>query len=289
MKKYAFLLSLKSLAVNVAADAAGGLLIGAATYNFAAAADLPLAGVNGIALIFYQLWEFPIGRMAMLMNIPIALVCFRILGRDFFLRSLRTILITSLIMDYVAPLLPLYTGDRLLACLSTGVLSGLGLAIIYMRDSSTGGTDFILLSLKAKHPHMSLGKLTLLLDCSVIFFSVLLVSRNIDGPIYGLISTYLASTVMDKVLYGLHAGKLTMIVTKDPPGAAREISRITGRGATFLKGVGSYSGQPRDVLLCACNNKEMYQIRRAVLALDPAAFLIILDSNEVVGEGFLPK
>ena len=182
MKKYAFLLSLKSLAVNVAADAAGGLLIGAATYNFAAAADLPLAGVNGIALIFYQLWEFPIGRMAMLMNIPIALVCFRILGRDFFLRSLR---------DHPHHITDYGLRGAFASSLYRRPPSGLSL---HRRALRPGPGHYLYAGLlhrgnrlhpsvlKSQTPAYVSWKLTLLLDCSVIFFSVLLVSRNIDGP-----------------------------------------------------------------------------------------------------------
>ena len=116
------------LAWDCAVDVAGGIHIALGTYNFAAEAQ-------------FQLFGTPIGLVSVLLNIPIALFCFRTLGRDFFLRSLRSILITSAIMDLAAPLLPVYTGDRLLAALCTGVLSGLGYAFIFMRGSSTGGTE----------------------------------------------------------------------------------------------------------------------------------------------------
>ena len=98
----------KKLGLNILVDVLGGILIALGTYNFAAASRFPMVGLNGVALIFYHLFDTPIGLVAMLLNIPIALACFRILGRDFFLRSLRTILITSVIMDYVATLFPVY-------------------------------------------------------------------------------------------------------------------------------------------------------------------------------------
>ena len=135
----------KKWSVDIGIDIFGGVLIALATYNFAAASAFPVVGLNGIALIFYHLWGLPIGKVALILNIPIALCCFRILGRNFFLRSLRTILITSFLMDYTAPLFPVYQGDRMLAAICTGVLSGLGFALIYMRDSSTGGADFVML------------------------------------------------------------------------------------------------------------------------------------------------
>ncbi len=278
--------NLGRLALDCGVDVAGGILIALGTYNFAAEAQFPMAGVNGIALIFYQIFGTPIGMMAIVLNIPIALFCYRTLGREFFLRSLRSILITSAIMDGAAPLLPVYTGDRLLAALCTGVLSGLGYALIFMRGSSTGGTDFITLYIKAKKPHLSLGKITFGLDFLVVLLGTILVSRDIDSLIYGVLISFLLSAVMDKVMYGLDAGKLTLIITDSPRQVAERIDQLVGRGATFLKAEGSYSGKKKDVVLCACNNKQMYPIRRLVREIDPDAFVIILESNEVLGEGF---
>ena len=106
-----------NLAIDILVDIVGGILIAIGVYNFAAAAKFPMVGFNGIALIFYHLFGWPIGTTALLLNIPVALFTFRILGRSFFLRSVRTIFITSFIIDAIAPLFPIYTGDRLLAAI----------------------------------------------------------------------------------------------------------------------------------------------------------------------------
>ncbi len=278
--------SLGRLALDCGVDVVSGVLIALGTYNFAAEAQFPMAGINGIALIFYHLLGTPIGLMAILLNIPVALLCFCALGKRFLLRSLRSIVITSLVMDYVAPLLPVYTGDRLLAALCTGILSGLGYALIFSRGSSTGGTDFVSLFVQSRFPHLSLGKITFALDFLVVLLGTVLVSRDVDSLIYGILISFLLSAVMDKVLYGMDAGKLALIITSCPREVADRISQIVDRGSTFLKAEGSFSGQKKDVVLCACNNKQMYPIRQAVKDLDPRAFIIILESNEVLGEGF---
>lgn len=278
----------KKWSIDILIDILGGIFIALGTYNFAAAAEFPMVGVNGIALIFYQLWGLPIGRTAMLLNIPIAVFCFKVLGRRFFLRSVRTILITSFLMDYAAPLFPVYEGDRMLAAICTGILSGLGFALIYMRDSSTGGADFIILSLKALHPHLTIGKISFAMDAVIVLLGVMIVSKNIDSLIYGIIISFLLSTMVDKVMYGISAGKLTLIVTEHSREVAEKIDQATGRGATFLKAQGSYSGEDKDVVMCACNNKQMYGIRSVVKEIDPDAFIIIMESNEVLGEGFKP-
>ena len=278
----------KKWSIDILIDILGGIFIALGTYNFAAAAEFPMVGVNGIALIFYQLWGLPIGRTAMLLNIPIAVFYFKVLGRRFFLRSVRTILITSFLMDYAAPLFPVYEGDRMLAAICTGILSGLGFALIYMRDSSTGGADFIILSLKALHPHLTIGKISFAMDAVIVLLGVMIVSKDIDSLIYGIIISFLLSTMVDKVMYGISAGKLTLIVTEHSREVAEKIDQATGRGATFLKAQGSYSGEDKDVVMCACNNKQMYGIRSVVKEIDPDAFIIIMESNEVLGEGFMP-
>lgn len=245
-----------------------------------------MSGFNGIGLIFYHLWGLPIGAVVLILNIPTALLCYKALGKGFMLRSAKSIVITSAIMDYVAPLLPLYTGDKILAVVCTAVLSGLGYAMIFMRESSTGGADFITLAIKSKYPHLTLGKISFAMESVVVLIGTILVSKEIDGLIYGLIINFILSAVIDKFMYGISAGKLALIVTDKSDEIAVLIEQTTGRGCTFLKAEGSYTKQAKDVIMCASNTKEMYGVRKAVKAIDPDAFIVIMESNETLGEGF---
>ncbi len=276
---------IKSLSRDVLIDILAGLLISIGIHNFAINAYFPMTGVSGIALLCYQLFGLPIGLMILIFNIPISIVCYRILGRSFFLRSIKSLIITSTMIDYVAPLLPEYTGDRLLAALCTGVFTGLGYGIIYLNNSSTAGVDFINMSIRIKNPHISLGKIAFAVDASILLFGGM-IYRDIDGIIYGLIVSFILSTVVDKLLYGIDAGKMTLIVTEKGKEMADMIYQISGRGATLLQSVGSYSNLEKDVVMCACNNKQMYQIKQSAKRVDPYSFTIIMESNEVVGQGF---
>lgn len=282
-------LNVKSLSIDILVDIVGGVLIAIGTYNFAAAAEFPMVGFNGIGLILYHLFGLPIGTVAFVLNIPVAIACFKILGRDFFIRSIRTIVITSVIMDVVAPKFPVYDGDLMLSAICTGVLSGLGYALIYMRDSSTGGTDFIMLSIKEYFPHLSLGKISFAMESLVIVAGTVLVSKNIEGLIYGMIISFILSVMVDKVMYGISAGKMSLIVTDHAHAVAERIDAVVGRGCTFLKAEGGYSEEDKDVVMCACSTKQMYGIRTLVKEVDPEAFIIIMESNEVVGSGFKIK
>ena len=275
----------KKVGYDIFVDILGGILAGVGIYSFAASAGFPLAGISGIALIFYRLFGVPIGLGTILLNIPIVLFSYKVLGRRFLLRSLQSIVISSLILDYVVPLFPVYDGNRMLAAVCTGGFSGLGYAVIFMNHSSTGGMDFVSVAIRKKHPYLSLGRIVFVLDVLVVLLGGL-VFKDVDATIYGLIITYLLSAVIDKMMYGIDAGKMTLIVTDKGQDVAACIDQYAGRGSTIWKGSGAYSGQEKDVVMCACNNKQMYEIRKKVKEIDGKAFTIIMESNEVVGEGF---
>lgn len=113
--------NIKKFSYDIFIDIVGGVLIGLGIYNFAANAEFPLAGVSGLALILYRLFNIPIGWGTIALNIPIVIICFKTLGKEFFARSIRSLIISSLITDYVVTLLPVYSGDRMLAALCTGI------------------------------------------------------------------------------------------------------------------------------------------------------------------------
>ena len=276
----------KELGIDLLVDLAAGMLGAVGIYNFALNANFPVAGFSGIAIILYHLFKIPVGAGMILLNIPVTIFCYKYLGKTFFLKSVKTTLIWSVLTDYVAPMLPVYNGNRLLAALCMGVLCGIGFALIFMRGSSTGGQDFISMSIKKAKPHMTLGMITFGLDICTIILGSALVFKEVDGLIYGILVTYLMATVMDRIMYGIDEGKMTLIVTKLGKEVAEQIDEYAGRGSTILEGVGSYSGEKKDVVMCACNNKQMYTIKRMVKEIDPKAFTIIMESNEVVGEGF---
>ena len=143
------------------------------------------------------------------------------------------------------------------------------------------------MSVRALRPHLSIGKITFITDVIIVGLGGLLFG-DVDSIIYGLILTYILSVVVDKVMYGIDAGKMTLVVTDHGHEVAKRIDELTQRGSTFLRGVGSYSGEEKLVVMCACSNKEMHMVQKAVKEVDEEAFLITMESNEVRGEGFKP-
>ena len=278
----------KEIAVDVGADILGGFLISIGVYNFAVASGFPVAGVSGIAVLFYHFFNIPIGITTILLNIPIALVCYRPLGKTFFWKSVKTMLISNFMIDQIAPLLPVYQGELILASICIGIFAGMGYALLYTRDTSTGGVDFIFMAVRKWKPHLSLGRIIITFDFIVIIIGGILRNGNVESIIYGLIGSYILSVVVDKAMYGVNAGKMTLIVTSHGQNVADKIAELIGRGSTLLKGVGSYSRDEKQVVMCACSNKQMHMVQKVVKEVDEEAFLVILESSEVRGKGFRP-
>ena len=226
----------------------GSILIAVGIYNFAAASAFPMTGFSGIALIFNRLFALPVGLTIIVLNVPVAALCYKLLGKQFFLRSVRCMVISSIMIDYLASLFPVYTGSRMLAAICTGVLAGLGYAIIYMQNSSTGGTDFIIMAVKALKPYLSLGKIAFLSDVGIILIGGILF-RDMDGIVYGMIINFLFAVVVDKAVYGINAGKMAMIVTDKGEQVTKAIDACCNRGSTILKGMGGYKMDKKEVVI----------------------------------------
>lgn len=275
----------KNKTVNTLLEILGCFISAAGIYSFAVAAEVPVTGIAGICAILYRLFGLPMGLTNVIINVPIIILSYKLLGRSFLLRSLRCMILFAVFTDYLLPIMPVYTGNRLLATICGGVVGGIGDALIYMQNSSTGGIDFITMAIKAKHPHLPFGNLTFGAALAVILLNGV-VFHDVDSIIYGLMFNFIVAAVINKMMFGFSSSMLALIVTDDGKAACDEIDRVADRGSTILQGRGGYGGQPKDVVLCACSNKQLYEIEHAMQVLDPGCFIIMLQSNEVQGEGF---
>lgn len=271
--------------VNLLLEAIGCFISALGIYSFAVAAGVPVTGITGICAILYRLFGLPIGIATIVLNIPIVLFSYKKLGRAFFLRSLFCMVMFAVYTDTILTHLPVYQGDRLLATICGGVIGGIGDALIYMQNASTGGLDFVTMAIKVKHPHLPFGNLTFAAALAVIVLNGV-VFHDVDSVIYGLLFNYLVAAVINKVMFGFASSMLALIVTDNGKAACEEIDRVADRGSTILHGQGGFNGDPKDVVLCACSNKQLYEIEQAMKQLDPHCFIIMLQSNEVHGEGF---
>lgn len=274
-----------SLAADFGCEVLGSLILAVTTYNVALYAEFPMTGFSGIAMILYRLFRIPMGLSTILLNIPVAILCGRLIGKQFLVKSFRCMVISSLMLDYLAPLLPVYQGDRMIAALITGAVGALGYAMIYVRGSSTGGSDFIVMAVKAVRPYWNLGTIAFLSDVGVILAGGM-IFKDLDGIVYGMIINLLFAVVVDKVILGMNAGMVALIVTEYGKMVTEEVDRCCMRGSTILKAAGGYQYDKKDVVMVAGSNKDIYQVQKRIREVEPKAFMIIMDSHEVHGEGF---
>ena len=273
--------------VDILFDVVGTGIFAISINVFTAPNNIAPGGVSGIAIIFNYLFGIPIGLFSLLLNIPILLLGMKVIGRGFLLRTLRTLLISTVMIDYVTIHLPAYTSDYLLATIYGGVLMGLGLGIVFLRDTTTGGTDILGRVLLYRFPQIPLGQMIFVIDCVILVASGI-VFQSLETILYGMICIFVCSKLIDVVLYGTNTGKMVLIVSDHAKEISKAVIEQLDRSATFLKGEGAYSGQEKPVLMCVVSRQQFHHLKKIVHLVDPRAFLVVSEVGETYGEGFKP-
>ena len=273
--------------LDVLYDGAGGAVFAIGLGCFVGPAQIAPGGVSGLSIIINYLTGLPVGSLNMGINIPLLLLAWRFLGRRFTLKTLRSVFIQSVMIDLVGLWLPVYAGDRIMSALFGGVAIGVGLAPVFMRGSTTGGTDIVSRLIQLLFRHVSIGKLLFMVDTAVLLLSVA-VFRNIETGLYGMITIYTSNRILDGILYGLDTGKVVLVISEKNQQIAQQVMDRLERGATFLQAEGAWSGQEKKVLLCVVRAVQCYRVEEIVRAADPDAFLVVMEANQIAGEGFRP-
>ncbi|MDR0380591.1 MAG: YitT family protein [Oscillospiraceae bacterium] len=268
---------------------AGAFCYAAAVVVFIAPNVIPLGGVAGVALLLGGALSLPVGLLTLLLNLPLFWLSLRFLGRSFLVRTLAATVLSSLLLDALAPLAArwalTYSENPLLAALYGGVLSGAGLGLVFSRGATTGGSDILARLLHLKWARVGLGRLNLIVNAVVVLISAL-VYRSLESALYALVVQYVTSAVMDGILIGQDNAAAAFIITRDPGRVSHVLLHALGRGVTALSGTGMYSQEARAALLCAVRGHEITRLKRLVAETDADAFLIVMSAREVLGQGF---
>ena len=272
-------------AIDMVFTLVGCIIFAVGIYVFIQPNQIAPGGVSGISIMLHYLTGLPVGVLSLLMNIPLLLLAWKFLGWKFTGQTLMSVATLSFMLDYVAVLLPQYEGDPLLAALFGGALIGTGLAVVFMRGFTTGGTDIISRLLQLKYPHLQLGKILMVIDLIVILTSAYVFGR-IETALYGMVAVFTSSRMVDSLLYGMDTGKLVYIMSCRAVELSERIIEGLGRGCTILKSTGAYTKQDSNVLMVAVRRPQYYILKKMVREMDPKAFIIVTDATEVLGEGF---
>lgn len=266
---------------------AGALIDAVAVNVFTAPNHIAPGGITGIGTMLNYLFQTPIGMVNMIINIPIIIWAIVEIGYKLVAKSIAAIIVFSVAIDTLALVLPAYDGNPFLAAIFGGVLEGIGLALVFMRGSTTGGTDMIARLLGKHFRHLSMGKLMLAVDLIVIAASAL-VYQKLESALYAIIAIFVSTRIIDTILYGTDSGngKLYFIISKKSDEIRCRILEDIDRGVTIIPIQGGYSGQDGEMLLCAVRRYEVAKINDIIHTADRDAFVIVGEAGEITGEGF---
>lgn len=241
-------------------------------------------GVSGIATILYYVTRLPVGVTMLAINIPLFLIGVKKLGVGFGIRSLFGTITLSLLVDLLAPVLPVPTKEPLLASIYGGIVVGIGIGIVFRSKGTTGGTD-LAAAIINNYMKLSVGFVLFLIDATVIVAAGI-VFESAELALYALLTVFLTTRVIDMVQEGFGYAKAALIISEKPREVAETILQKMDRGVTALKGQGMFTGADRDVILSVVTRAEISSLKEIVHNVDPKAFVILTDVHEVLGEGF---
>jgi uncharacterized membrane-anchored protein YitT (DUF2179 family) len=272
---------------DIAFISIGALIQAVAMNMFFLPAKLSSGGVSGMAQIVHALAGWPVGVMIIVANIPLFWLGWRFLGgRRFLGNTVLAVVLYAALVDLLAPLLPSpITQDTILIAIFGGVINGLGLGLVFRGQGTSGGTD-ILARLLGQFRGIPLGQSYLITDALVILASGFTFGWTL--ALYAIVALYVAGATAELISEGSSVVRTATIITNRPEDVAKIIMLDLNRGVTYWAGKGMYSGGERAVLFCAISRSEVNQLKHIVHDADPAAFMVIGQAHEALGEGFKP-
>ena len=246
---------------------------------------LNAGGIAGFAMAIVHLLNFgSVGLITALINLPLFAIAGLKIGKKFFFGSMFGMACISGFIDLFA-FLPKPETEPLLGALYGGVICGLGLGLVFSSGVSTGGSDIIVRLLKQKWRNVPIGVITIGFDFVVAVLTGI-VYKNLNLTLYSCVAIFITGQVVDMVVYRFDYSKVALIITSKHDVVAAEISRKLDRGATFLKGEGSYTHKDTMVVLTAVKRQQLAQLKELVSNVDPDAFVIVQEAHQVLGDGF---
>ena len=247
--------------------------------------EISTGGISGLALVAVELLRFgSVGSVSILINLPLFLVAGLKIGRRFFFGSLAGMLVSSALIDVFAAV-SMPATEPLIGALYGGVLCGLGLGMVFAAGGSTGGSDIVVRLLKLRYRDVPIGQISMCFDATVAIITGI-VFRDLNKALYTGVAVFLCGKVMDAVVYRFDYSKVALIMTREHEAIAEAINTQLDRGATFLRGEGSYTHREMMVVLTAVKRQQITELKELVMEIDPSAFVIVQEAHQVLGDGF---
>ena len=244
-------------------------------------------GVYGISIVLHWVFGTPVGLMALCFDIPLTIIGVKILGPRFGVKTVVGFFSTATFIDtltYFYGDQPLVPDDGLLSSIFGGVFVGVGLGLIFKSKATSGGTDIVAMII-SKYTKLPVGQLLMFIDSSIVIIG-LAVFKDWKIPLYSLIVIYITGKVVDLILEGMSYDKVLFIISEKHQEIRDKIVNDLNRGGTFLKGEGMFRGNEKSIAFVVVNRREMTILQDYINRIDPMAFVTVIDSHEILGNGF---
>ena len=246
---------------------------------------LAQGGVSGLSLIIHYITEIDISYIYFALNIPLIIVAYIFIGKDFVFKTLfATIILTIFLKVFGSFRGPI--DDILMASIFGGGINGIAIGIIFYAGGSSGGTD-IIAKIINQHYGVAIGKVLLTIDFIILSMVAFIFGKVIF--MYTLISLLVSSKMIDIIQEGIYSAKGVTIITNRVEELRKKIMEDTGRGITLINAKGAYTQKEIGMLYCVVGKYQLMKVKSIVKELDPMAFMIVSQVHEVIGKGFLKQ
>ena len=241
-------------------------------------------GATGIGTIIFHTLGISPGISFYVINIIFLLIGFRVLGKNFVIKTLFGTTLLSLFVE-IFSFINISVEDTLMVTLYGGVLYGIGIGLSFAAGASTGGTDIIGRIIQVKIPHMPIGKLLLIVDGIIILISLILF-KDVELVLYGILALLISSYTIDLVINMLNISKVAFVITDKGNEIANKLVTTSPRGVTLIDVKGVYTNTEKQMLFCALKESEADEFQKKILEIDDTAFIVFSESQRIKGNGF---
>ncbi len=264
---------------------AGTFLVAAGTVIFFSPNKIVCGGVGGISTILLHTMKIPLSLSYALINVILLLLGLRSLGKEFIIKTLAGTAFMTLFTELLSNAPPVTT-DPMLASLFGGCAYGIGLGIIFVIGSTTGGTDILGRLFQLKFPHISISIMMLIIDAVIITVSFV-VFRDFELIMFGLIGIVMQSVSMEMLIHKLNVSKVAFVISDFGEEINDDLIADFSRGVTMIKGQGGFMKNDKKIVMCALKDHEVEELRKRVTKIDPGAFVVFTESQFIDGNGFI--
>lgn len=260
----------------------GAALVGLSYNIFLLPARLAAGGVSGISTILYELYQYNPAYVQWIINIPVFIAGFLLLGKEFSLKTLAGTFFVPFTI-WISADIPFSTDNPLLAAIYGGILLGIGLGIVYRGNGSTGGLATVAQIVK-KYTGLSSGYSQLIVDGLVVVSSAFVFSFEL--ALYAMMAIYVTSKVIDFVQLQSSPSKLVLIITEQEERIQTIIKEEIDRGLTKIRSIGGFSNKEKTMILCVVEQQEAVYLKKIMQEQEPDSFVVFLNASEILGRGF---